>query len=92
MTTLIVEHGVENYTNWRKVYDAHAAVRDRHGIESSRVFRSADNDNHLLVIMEGTLENLDRFTNDPDLKAAMQEAGVTGKPNFTMLDHLSATV
>ncbi len=91
MPVLIVEHTVEDYGRWRAAYDAHAGARKANNIVKSQVLTDPDNANNVTVILHGAADDLDRFTQSEDLKDAMMEAGVQGRPNFTFLQAATAT-
>ena len=41
MAVLAVTHEVEDYDNWRKVYDDNDDIREKYGIERSAYFRTS---------------------------------------------------
>jgi quinol monooxygenase YgiN len=83
MATLTVRHTVQHYPDWRAVYDDAEPIRARHECSAKRVLRSPDNPNDLLVIHEfPTAAHATAFADDPDLKSAMQQAGVAGPPRI----------
>ncbi len=85
MATLIAEHRVEDYARWRPVYEEHEEVRQKFRIANSRVYTDPADPNMVAVIMEGSTEDLEAFTAAPELKEAMQDAGVAGPPKFTFM-------
>ncbi|MFC1961081.1 hypothetical protein ACFLYO_10265, partial [Chloroflexota bacterium] len=62
--------------------------RTQSGEKEAYIFNNADNPNLITAIFEwDSVENANKyFFNTPELKAAMQEAGVLGSPNITMLN------
>ncbi|RTL67949.1 MAG: cyclase [Pseudonocardiaceae bacterium] len=89
MATLIVKHTVGDYGSWRPVYDDADPLRTQHGCTAKRVLRTADDPNTLLVLHEfPSVTQAEAFANDPDLKTAMQKAGVTGPPRIEIYDEV----
>lgn len=87
MTTMIVQHSVEDYGTWRPLFDGHGTTRDSHGCTSTAVYRSAEDGNAITVLMDfPSLANAQAFASDPSLKATMQAAGVTGPPSITFVE------
>ena len=80
---LFVRHEVADYGVWRKAFNAFAPTQKRLGVISSAVYRSADNANDVTVIHDfHSLENAKAFAASPELKAAMEKAGVKGTPQI----------
>ena len=89
MTYLLVRHKVEDYAKWKPVFDEHGAARKAGGSKGARVFRSVDNPSEQVIITEWpTLEQARAFAQSPDLREAMQRAGVLGKPEVLFLDEV----
>ena len=87
MPYLLIHHTVEDYDRWKPVFDEHAPLRQAAGSKGGYLFRSADNPNEVVMIME--MEDLDRarqFVGSDDLRQAMQKAGVTGPPEIRFLE------
>ncbi|MBC7696491.1 MAG: hypothetical protein H7141_13715 [Burkholderiales bacterium] len=49
---MIVSLEVKNFTEWKKMFDAGAALREKAGIKVLNICSSVDNENHVLVIEE----------------------------------------
>ena len=88
MPYVLVQHEVKDFSAWRDVFDSVNDLRAQQGEKSAQVFTNADNPNMITTIFEwDTFENAERyFFNTPELKSAMQEAGVLGPPTITMLN------
>ena len=81
MTTLFVRHTVKDYAAWRKAYDGFAPVQKAKGVTAQAVYQAADNPNDVTVTHEfANLAAAQAFAGAPELKAAMQSAGVLGAP------------
>ncbi len=87
MVTAILTHEVKNYDTWRVGFDADGGNREKMGVKVSGVYRSVENPNVISVITEvPSLESIQKFIASPDLHAAMEHAGVVGKPDFKILN------
>lgn len=80
---LFVRHEVADYGVWRKAFDAYAPTAKKSGAFTGTVYRSADNANDVTVIHDfHSVEKAKAFAASPDLKAAMEKAGVKGAPQI----------
>lgn len=78
---LFVHHEVADYAVWRKAFDAFAPTQKKLGVIGTSVYRTADNVNDVTVIHDfKTVEKAKAFATAPELKAAMEKAGVKGAP------------
>ena len=83
MAYLMVKHTVQDFAQWKAVFDSMEAARRAHGSLGSKVYRSSDNPNAVMVLDEyPTLEQAKGWTQDPALKDAMQRAGVASQPEI----------
>ena len=82
-TTLFVRHKVQDYSKWRKIYDAFRDEQQEGGVVDEVVYQTAGEPNDVTVTHEfATLEQAQAFVNHPQLKEAMAEAGVVGAPSI----------
>jgi quinol monooxygenase YgiN len=89
MKTVILTHEIKNYPEWRKVFDADEANRAKAGLQISAVYHSVDNPNMITMIgVAPSMEALTTFMSNPELKAAMEKAGVIGIPEVKILNKL----
>jgi heme-degrading monooxygenase HmoA len=89
MTTLSVHHQVADYAHWRKVFDSMDGQHRRAGMTSVRVLRSASDPNELTILSEwSSLEQAKAWATSPDLRAGMQNAGVSSQPDVAFLEAL----
>jgi hypothetical protein len=80
---LFARHEVADYGVWRKTFDAFAPTQKKLGVIGSSVYRSADNANDVTVIHDfRSVEMAKAFAASPELKAAMEKAGVKGAPQI----------
>jgi hypothetical protein len=78
---MYVRHHVTDFAAWRKVYDAFDAKRREMGVTGQAVYRSIDDANDVTVTHDFT-NAAKAFASSPDLKAAMENAGVKGTPQI----------
>lgn len=83
MVTMFVKHEVNDYSNWKRVYDEFAATRKELGVTSASVHRAANDPNELTVTHQfDDLNAAKAFADSEELKSAMAKAGVTGPPDI----------
>lgn len=88
MTTMFVRHNVTDYTAWRKVYDDLAPVQERFGVTAKAVYRSADDPADVTVTHEfDSVDTARVFAASDELKTAMANAGVAGRPTIWFAEH-----
>ena len=78
---LFAHHEVADYAAWRKAFNAFAPTQKKLGVVGTSVYRSADNANDVTVIHDfASVDKAKAFAASPELKAAMEKAGVKGAP------------
>jgi hypothetical protein len=76
---LSIHHKVKDYSSWRKGYDEHEKSRISAGVTNGRVFRSAEDPNDILIVLDvADVAKARTWLAAPDLKTAMEKAGVVG--------------
>ena len=89
MVTVIISHECKNYSDWRKVFDADEVNRSKAGFKSTGVYHSVDNANKITIIGEApSVEAMNGFFSNPELKEAMGKGGVIGLPEVKILSKL----
>ncbi|MCH7760163.1 antibiotic biosynthesis monooxygenase [candidate division TA06 bacterium] len=87
MAHILVRHKVADFDKWKAVFDEHSSVRQASGSKGGVVFRSSDDPNEVVILMEWeNLEKARQFSQSEDLKEAMQKAGVADQPDIYFLD------
>ena len=87
MALLLILHRVADYDAWRKVYDSVSDMPVFGGIKSESVHRMVDDPNNVLVLHYfDSVDEARAFTSLPELKEAMQRAGVQGEPRFELYE------
>jgi len=80
---LFARHEVADYSAWRKAFDDLAPTQKKLGVLTSIVYQSADDANDVTVIHDfKSVAKAKAFAASPELKAAMDKAGVKGAPQI----------
>jgi hypothetical protein len=80
---LTIHHKVADYATWRAGYDAHEKSRTSAGITNGRAFRSAEDPNDVVVLLDvADVAKARAWLGSDDLKAAMQKSGVVGSASI----------
>ena len=83
MATMFVRHTVSDYKAWRKAYDDFAPTQMDKGVTAKAVYQAAENPNDITVTHDfATVAAAQAFAASPELKKAMQGAGVVGAPTI----------
>jgi quinol monooxygenase YgiN len=84
---MLVQQQVKDFEVWKKAYDSFTELRTSKGQVSDKIFRDESNPNKITVILHwDSLENAKKYAQSPELKAAMQKAGVEGPPQIHFLN------
>jgi heme-degrading monooxygenase HmoA len=87
MASILIQHKVKDFAVWKKIFESSAALRDSGGELSHHIFRDASDPNKITVLNKwNSLENAQKFIHSPELKTAMEKAGVEGPPTVTFLN------
>lgn len=87
MPYLLIRHKVEDYAKWKPVFDDHGSTREAAGSKGGYVFRNANDQNEIVILLEvDDLERCRQLVESEDLKEAMQRSGVADKPDIYYLD------
>jgi antibiotic biosynthesis monooxygenase (ABM) superfamily enzyme len=87
MARLFVRHKVNDYSKWRKVYDDFEETRTGMGEIGDSVYQLAGDSNDVTVIHD--FDSVDRakaFMESSELREAMGNAGVAGRPDIWITD------
>jgi hypothetical protein len=88
MTTLLIQHTVESFDDWKPGFDGHQDSRVLHGATGHRVLR--DGNNVTISIDFPDRDSATAFTDDPALRDAMAKAGAVGRPTMAYTDEVEA--
>jgi len=87
MASMLVQHHVKEFAAWKKVYDSLAGFRHSSGELSDQIFQDSGDPRKLTLLFKwDLLANANKFAQSPELKAAMEKAGVEGMPVISFLN------
>ena len=87
MALLVILHRVRDYQAWRRVYDDFKPNQTAGGVTAESVYRAKDDPNNVLVLHSfGTMAEAEAFVASPELREAMQRAGVAGAPRIEFFE------
>lgn len=87
MAYMFVRHTVKDFDAWKSVFDAVGDLRRRNGERSYRILREGNGSNELFALFEwDNIDNARAYASSPELRAAMERAGVVGKPDIYFLE------
>ena len=83
---VIASHPVNDYAQWRAVYDAFADEQQAGGVLEEEVLRDLENPNMVFVLHRFTdVAAANAYFASPILQAGMKDAGVAGPPSIAMV-------
>ena len=86
MATMMVQHKVHDFANWKKEFDSVNDFRKSSGELTHQIFHDSSDHNSLTLLFGwDSMENAHKFAHSPELRAAMEKAGVAGPPTITFL-------
>jgi len=84
---MFIKHRVADFDKWLPVYDADDSMRLAYGLHNYGVSRGIDDSNMVFVALKiDDLSKAKAFAALPNLKTAMQKAGVVGEPTILYYD------
>ena len=87
MAHIVIWHQVEDFDQWKSKFDEHGATRGEAGSKGGTVYRSSDDSNEVVVVLEWDGDdNARAFIASQNLAEAMADAGVSGQPMVAFLD------
>ncbi|MDX1662512.1 MAG: antibiotic biosynthesis monooxygenase [Candidatus Promineifilaceae bacterium] len=92
MATLFAKHSVDAFGAWKRVYDEFQAKRREMGVQGASVHRDVEDENVVTVIHRfADTDAAAAFAESEELKAAMDEAGVVGRPEIWITEDVEQT-
>jgi len=78
-TVMLVDHRVDDFGAWLKMYDDVRQWQREHGVRFEQVLRAADDPNRVLVTHAfDSRDHAEAFAANPELKEKMGQGGVDG--------------
>ena len=89
MVHVLVRHKVSDFNHWMSVFDSAHDMRKAGGELTARMFRTPDQPQELNLLCEWeSLDQARRFFQAADLKNAMRQAGVVGRPEIEYMEEI----
>jgi hypothetical protein len=88
MPYVMVKQKVADYARWKSIFDADDANREIAGSKGGQLFRSADDPNEVIVLLEWDLQQVGQDSQREEVSAKMQAAGVLGPPEISFLEEI----
>ena len=93
MSYMLIRHKIKDYNKWKPLFDKNGVHRKASGSKGGYLLRNADNSNEIVALFKwDDLTKARQFAQSDELKQAMQEAGVSDKPDVYFLDEVEQPV
>lgn len=87
MVTVIIQHEVKDFAEWKKIFDADGPNRTKAGVKQTGLYTSVKNPNDVTMIFEAPSADLyNKMMSDPTRQEDMKKAGVISMPNVSILN------
>lgn len=95
MTTLRIEHSINDYATWRGAFDRAAPIREQAGVRGYRIQRPVDDPNYLMIDLdfdstEGA-EALLTILRERIWASSENAPGLAGRPQARIVDTVEDT-
>ena len=89
MSYVLVRHSVQDYAKWKPVFDGVIDIRRAGGERAYQIYHTGDDPNALVLLFEwDSPGNARQYFQSPELRGAMQRAGVVGTPDIVYLEEV----
>ncbi len=87
MAQVFARASVEDYANFRKIFDDHEQMRASAGATESTIYQSVDDPNEVIIHVEfPTTEEAKAFESSDELREAMKLAKMTAPPRILIVN------
>ena len=87
MVTAIIQHEVQDFAEWKVIFDGNEVNRTAASVKLLGVYTSVKNPNDVTMIFEAPgAETFDKMMNDPAKQEDMKKAGVISAPTVSFLN------
>ena len=87
MITVIMQHEVKDFANWKNFFDADEPNRAKAGVKLLGLYTSVKNSNDVTMIFKApAVEILEAYTSNRNLQEDMKRAGVISVPVSSVLN------
>jgi len=85
----MIKHKVKSFTEWKKEFDSAVELRKSSGELFVQIYQDASDPSKVTVLNKwSSMESAQKFVHSPELKAAMEKAGVQGAPSVSFLSEV----
>jgi quinol monooxygenase YgiN len=92
MTTMFIKSKVNDYSQWKHIYDGFASLRKQKGVKGASVHRDTNDPNTIIVTQRFKDTNTaTTFAKSEELKSAMAKSGVSGQPEIWFGEDIEQT-
>jgi len=82
----IIQNEVQDFTAWKKIFDADQPAVEAAGAKLLGVYRDVDHPNKITMLYEAPgIDVYDKLMSDPYRQAQIQKAGVIGMPTASFM-------
>jgi hypothetical protein len=86
MNYLLVHHRVQDFDQWKAVYDEHLPIRQQAGVKEVHLWHATQDPNDVTLLFEASdLPKAKAFAESTNLREVMTKSGVIGKPDMAYL-------
>jgi hypothetical protein len=86
MVTVILQHEVQDYSEWQKFFHGDNEAREKEGVNLLGLYTATDNPNDVTMIFEAPgNETFYEVINLPERQKTLKKAGVISEPKMTFL-------
>ncbi len=87
MVTVILQHEVKDFAQWKPVFDADEPNRVKAGVKQLGLYTSVKNSNDVTMIFEASgIDVMNTYMSDPRLQEDMKNGGVISAPVVSVLN------
>ncbi len=87
MTHMLIRHKVEDFGEWKPLFEDHRQAREAAGLKGLHVWRNADDPSEVILLFEASdLAKAKEFAGASELKEKMKAAGIQGSPDIVFLE------
>jgi len=87
MSTMIVQHTVKDFGQWKTQYDAMFDLRKNFGCTGEEVYKGNGNQNAVVIFTHwGSKDQAAKYGQSQELKDGMAKAGVVSAPHIYFVD------
>jgi hypothetical protein len=80
---LTIHLKVKDFNAWRTSYNGHEQTRAAAGITNGRVFRSAEDQNDVVILADvADVSKARTWLGSPEMKTTLEKSGVVGSPSI----------